>query len=161
MARGANRARYLELVRDEVHVRSREVDPIRRAVEGVVHARRGRATVLAEDDRLLSAGLIDSLSLVELLQAIEDAAGVRIPSTALGDPQALDTIAAIRSLVEEVRGGARGARDHIRVEGPPAKREEGSWLVSIYESPGLVGEVRAGLGRTSAQTGCAPDSKVA
>jgi acyl carrier protein len=54
------------------------------------------------DARLLSSGLIDSFSLVDLAMFIEERFGVQIADTELNE-QTFDTLAELAALVEERR----------------------------------------------------------
>lgn len=57
---------------------------------------------IAPDARLLSSGLIDSFSLVDLAMFIEETFGVQIADTELNE-QTFDTLAELTALVEERR----------------------------------------------------------
>jgi acyl carrier protein len=57
---------------------------------------------IAPGDRLLSSGLVDSFSLVDLAIFIEERFGVQIADTELNE-QTFDTLAELSALVEERR----------------------------------------------------------
>jgi acyl carrier protein len=57
---------------------------------------------IGDDDRLFSAGIIDSFGVLELIAFLEDTFGISI-DTARHDLTEFDTIAKIAALVERVR----------------------------------------------------------
>ena len=65
-------------------------------------ARHARRAQLADDAPLISAGLIDSMSIVDLVLDLEAALQVRIPSSAV-QPTDFDSVAAIARTVARFR----------------------------------------------------------
>lgn len=57
---------------------------------------------LADDERLISSGLIDSFSLMDLALFVEDNFGVRIEDTEL-NAETFDTLAQLAALIESRR----------------------------------------------------------
>lgn len=55
--------------------------------------------IIKEDEALLSSGLIDSFSLVDLSLLIEDRYGVRIEDTEL-NPDSFDSLAQLAALIQ-------------------------------------------------------------
>jgi acyl carrier protein len=55
--------------------------------------------IIKEDEALLSSGLIDSFSLVDLSLLIEDRYGVRIEDTEL-NPDSFDSLAQLATLIQ-------------------------------------------------------------
>jgi len=68
---------------------SLEADRVRAATRKAVEKLVGYA--VADDDALVSSGLIDSLSVVQLIAALESDLGVRLPAATL-QPDDFDTI---------------------------------------------------------------------
>ena len=58
--------------------------------------------VIAADEALLSSGLVDSFSLMDLALFVEDTFGVRIEDTEL-NAQTFDSLAQLASLIESRR----------------------------------------------------------
>lgn len=130
ISRGANRDRYLEMIRDETdRVRGGAatsgaasldvVDAIRACVRRVLDsnpATRGAAP--ADTDPLLSSGLVDSFGVATLLADVERACGFRIPDEALRDPARIDTVAAIAALVSGAPAPPRALSPTPAVAGP-------------------------------------------
>ncbi len=58
--------------------------------------------IIGPDENLISSGLIDSFSLVDLALFVEDSFGVRIEDTEL-NAQSFDTLAQLAALIESRR----------------------------------------------------------
>jgi acyl-CoA synthetase (AMP-forming)/AMP-acid ligase II/acetyltransferase-like isoleucine patch superfamily enzyme/acyl carrier protein len=105
ISRTENRRRYLEewsLPDERTSPEPNDADGVRRAVLRFVGAD------VADDAPLLSSGLIDSFATVELLGAVEQAAGMAIPAHELADSN-FDSIADILALVSRLRAGSQAA----------------------------------------------------
>jgi acyl carrier protein len=69
-----------------------QAEQARRLIEFVTHTvLGGRRTDLTVDTPLVSSGMVDSLSLVDVLSVLEDVSGLRIPASKVR-PQDLDTV---------------------------------------------------------------------
>jgi len=78
---------------------------VRRAM---AHTDPRRAATVTDGEPLISSGVIDSLGLVTLLNEIEAEFSLAVPTSALSDPRALDTVESIaRTLDEIARRGER------------------------------------------------------
>jgi acyl carrier protein len=66
----------------------------------------GRAGKLAPDDNLIEEGIIDSMALMQMIQFIEQHAGVRVPDDQVL-PENFQTISSIEQLVERLRAEDR------------------------------------------------------
>jgi len=75
-----------------------DLPAIRRAVAGRLSKRRA----IDDDTPLVSGGLIDSMSIVDLILELETATGVRIPVTEV-EPDDFDTIRKIAATLARFR----------------------------------------------------------
>jgi len=121
IARAANKERYLALREQaEPQAPAAEIAPIngiRQAVLGEIRAAgSGHSVNLGDDTPLITSGLVDSFGLVNLIAAVERAAGLRIPDWVTRDVANLDSIAALAGTVDRIRGG------EIEAVGQPCRR---------------------------------------
>lgn len=124
ISRGINRDRYVEMIeneRYETHMHpattpsaDTESTPhaVRRAVRRVLsRTRMGSVISFGHDDPLIGRGLIDSLGLVSLLQAVEAECGVSIGTAALASAENVVTVRSLADLVDRIRAGAEPGDD--------------------------------------------------
>ena len=121
LARGENRQRYLELVRErdarpietlsivDAQEQTASLDrwtTLAQDVVGHVLAQRSPGLRrIRSDEGLVTSGLIDSLTLVTLVLELEHASGFQIPATSL-DVGHFETVETIARLLEHLSGGS-------------------------------------------------------
>lgn len=118
ISRNMNRDRYLEMRGSQegpmasssvVTVASETestLPQVRRCVNRVLsQLRADRFVSVGDDESLIASGLIDSLGLVSLFQAIEAECGTLIPASILADIDRVDTIRRLGEVVDRLRDG--------------------------------------------------------
>jgi acyl carrier protein len=76
--------------------------PPRAAIRDIVTRHLRSSAPIEDDTRLLSGGLLDSMALVDMLLALQEALGVRIQASDI-DPNDFDSIAAIAATLARSR----------------------------------------------------------
>lgn len=145
ISRRINRERYVELTEREQQQGSTPSVTlaadngsvaryaVRRCVRRAISQKRmGQALSFQDDEPLIKNGLIDSLELVSLLQAIEADCGVSISSRALAATGSVITVQSLAELVDRIRSGGVGGAD---TGGIPRRREDVALVLSQPRTP--------------------------
>ncbi|MCA9245313.1 MAG: AMP-binding protein, partial [Phycisphaerales bacterium] len=98
LSRAANRERYLALLVKPTDARD-ALARIRACVEQTLRELRAPVSSVADDEALITSGLIDSLGLAALLNHLETTFGRRISDDRLRDPRSIDTIRALTKAI--------------------------------------------------------------